>query len=99
TSQNKVAARLSLSGATVSQVLHNNYRARLDAVEERVRGVFMNALVACPALGTMPTQVCQDWRSKAAVFRTGNPLRNRMYRECHRCPRYRPAPEVADDPA
>ncbi|NEX47631.1 hypothetical protein [Pseudotabrizicola algicola] len=87
-SQAKVAKALGRSASLVSAVLANKYGGDLVAVEERYRGVYGRAVVACPALGNMPTNECQDWRAKAKRFQTGNPLRSRMFRACQRCPRY-----------
>ena len=88
-SQNRVAQQLGRSAALVSQILRNRYAAETTAVEELVRGALMNATVTCPALGTIPTNVCQDWRRRSREFVTGNPLRLRMYRACMVCPRNR----------
>ena len=87
-SANKVADLLDRSPAVISQVLRNKYPARTDAIEERVRGVFLDAKVACPASGEMPLQLCQDWRAKAGEFVLGNPTRVRMFRACNACPRH-----------
>lgn len=95
TSQSRVAKKLGRSASLVSQVLNRKYGGELTAIEERFRGVFDHCTLACPALGTMPLQDCQDWRAKARVFQTGNPLRVRMYRACLSCPRNRK--EVDDD--
>lgn len=88
TSQNKVAAELGRSGAVISNVLRNKYAADTTRIEERVRGVFLNGCVMCPALGHLPTQECQDWRDKAATFAPGNPTRTRMFRACRACQIY-----------
>lgn len=87
TSQNKVAARLGRSAALVSQVLRNRYAADLAGVEQVVRGVFEGATVQCPALGTIPANVCRDWQLKSSRFVNVNSLRVQMYRACHGCPR------------
>ena len=94
-SQNKVAARLDRSAAMISQVLRRKYPGDLAALEELFCWVFLSAVIACPALGTMPSHVCQDWQAKARFFRTGNPLRTRMYRACHQCSRLKK--EVKND--
>lgn len=96
TSQARVAKALDRSAATISQTLRRKYPGDLDGLAERVRGVFLNQVIACPALGTMPSNVCQDWQAKAKVFQTGNPTRVRMYRECHRCPRLKRPTEGSD---
>jgi hypothetical protein len=88
TSQAKVAAQLERSGAVVSQVLRKIYPADMDRIEVRVRGVFMDGRVACPGLGEIGVQLCQDWRDKAGTMVLGSPLRQRMHRACNSCPRY-----------
>lgn len=98
TSQAKVAKVLDRSPTVVSQVLNAKYPADLSAIEERVRGVYMEAVLLCPALGTMPANVCQDWRTKAREFRAGNPLRSRMYRACNACPRFRKEATASESP-
>ena len=87
TSQNKVAARLNRSASLVSHVLRNDYPGDLAAVEEVVRGVFMDRTLDCPALGTIPTNICADWRLKARSFVNVNSERVRMFRACNACPR------------
>lgn len=86
-SQIAVAKDLGRSGAVISQVLRKTYPADYRHIEERVRGVFLDAVISCPALGDTPLQECQDWRKKARDFAMGNPLRVRMYRACALCPR------------
>lgn len=88
TSQNKVAKRLNRSAALVSAVLRNRYEGDMQAVEEVVRGVFELATVVCPALGEVQTNLCRDWQMKAAKYSNENSERVRMYRACHRCPRF-----------
>lgn len=87
-SQSRVAARLGRSSALVSQVLRNKYRADLAGVEQVFRGVFESLTVDCPALGSIPANVCRDWQLKARSFVNVNSLRVRMYRACHGCPRF-----------
>jgi hypothetical protein len=87
TSQNRVAKRIDRSPTLVSRVLRRSYPGDMEAIAERVRSVFQSAVIQCPALGTMPAHVCQDWREKSREFRAGNPLRVRMYRACTACPR------------
>jgi hypothetical protein len=86
-SQSAVARRLGRSQALISQVIRGKYPGNLTAVEEAVRGAFMGATVECPALGTMPSNVCQAWRHRARDFGNSNPLRVTMFRACNRCPR------------
>lgn len=88
TSQAKAAARLGRSTSLVSTVLRRKYPGSLAAVEELVRGVFMAAVVPCPALGELPTHDCAGWRQRAKAFSGRNRLAVEMYRACHRCPRF-----------
>jgi hypothetical protein len=89
TSQSKVAGRLGYSGSVVSAILHAKYKGSLEAVEEKVRGVLMGARVECPALGSISTVSCREWRDRAADFSGHNALRVKMYRACCGCPRNR----------
>lgn len=86
-SQVAVAKELGRSPAVVSQVLRKRYGAEMDRFEERVRGLYLDGRLMCPALGELPTNECQDWRDKARSFAVGNPLRVRMFRSCASCPR------------
>lgn len=86
TSQNDVARQLGRAPAVVSTVLRKKYTADTARIEERVRGVFMDGKVICPAMGDLPMNECQDWREKARTFAAGNPLRTRMFRACRACP-------------
>jgi hypothetical protein len=85
TSQAAVGRELDRSGAIVNQVLHRKYLADTTRIEERVRGIYLNGRVLCPALGELPSQHCQDWRDKSRAFTPGNPLRTRMFRACRGC--------------
>lgn len=87
TSQNAVAKELGRSSALISQVLRNKYPGNLTAIEDRFRGVFLDARVHCPALGDIPSNECQDWREKAKDFVPTNSNRSRMFAACKRCPR------------
>lgn len=86
-SQAKVAEKLDRSPAVISQVLRKIYPAELARIEERVRGVYMDGRVACPGLGEIAVQLCQNWRDKSGRLEVGNPLRVRMFRACNACPR------------
>ena len=89
TSQRIVSEKLGRSTAVISQVLSRKYPADMKRIEERVRGVFLEAVVECPALGDVPLQQCQDWREKAKDFAPGNPLRRQMFRACNKCHRHK----------
>lgn len=86
-SQRQVALRIKRSGSLVNQVLKNKYAGDLTAVEDVVRGIFMNGTVDCPQLGLLPSHECQDWRKKSRRFGNANALRVRMYRACNHCSR------------
>lgn len=86
-SQRQVAARLDRSVALVNRVIKNRYAGDLAAVEDCVRGVFMNATIECPALGSIPSNECRDWQRKSRRFGNANMLRVRMFRACNHCPR------------
>ena len=73
-----------LSGR-VTQILRKQYAAAMDRIEERVRGVFMDGRVECPALGAVAAHECQDWRAAARVFNSGSPQKRQMYRACRGC--------------
>jgi hypothetical protein len=90
-SQNAVARRLGRSASLISTVLRKKYPGDMNAVEERVRGAFMNETVACPAIGAMPMHECQDWQVLSRGDPGANPERRRMLRACNRCPRNRRA--------
>lgn len=89
TSQNKVAKRMNRSASLISSVLRNKYKGSMEAVEEIYRGVFEDAVITCPALGTIPANDCRDWQRKALRFSNVNSERVRMYRACHNCPRFK----------
>lgn len=90
-SQRKVADAIGYSPAAISNVLKRRYgidghSGDLDAVEQAVRGAFMNAVLECPELGEMRAHTCLDWQKKARTFANVNPLRVRMYSACRKCP-------------
>lgn len=86
-SQNKVAARLGLSGPTVSQVIRNTYAGDVPRIEARVRDVFLADTVNCPALGVIGSEGCLKWRDRSIQLSSAAPLIVRMFNACKRCPR------------
>lgn len=86
--QRAVAEKLDRAPAVITQILRNQYGAKTDRIEERVRGVFMDGRVECHALGTVLAHECQDWRSAARIWNSGSPQARQMYRACRACPRY-----------
>lgn len=85
-SQNRVAQDLERSASLVSNVLRRKYPGDMASIEERVRGVYMRAVVACPVLGDLPTDRCQMWRKRSRRLETHNTQRVRMFKACNRCP-------------
>lgn len=86
-SQAKVARAMGRSAALVSTVLRRKYVGSYEAVEEVFNGVFKGAVTGCPALGTIPLNVCRDWRLKLrGEYIPTNRERVGMYRACSRCP-------------
>lgn len=51
TSQNKVAERLGISGAQVSQIIGRKYDGVYDKAEQAVRSLLMSEVVKCPVIG------------------------------------------------
>ena len=94
-SQSTVAKALGVSSAAVSQVLSGKYKASTSRMEERVRGVYLDGKVACPALGELPVNECLKHRDNAKAFEMASPRRALMFRACNRCPRFT---EAARDP-
>lgn len=88
-SQNQVAKRMNRSASLISSVLRGKYRGSMEAVEEIYRGVFEKAVVVCPSLGTIPANECRDWQRQALRFVNVDSMRVRMYRACHRCPKFK----------
>jgi len=87
TSQAKVAKRLNRSASLVSTVLRAKYPGDMQAVEEIVRGVYLDQVAQCPVLGEVSTAECRDWMVKARSFSNENSERVRMFRACRACPR------------
>lgn len=90
-SQSKVATRMNRSASLVSNVIRNKYPGDMSAVEDVFRGAFQAQTVDCPALGTMPSNECRDWRVKARQFVNVNQQRVMMFRACNACPRNKKA--------
>ncbi len=84
--QRAVADRLGRSAGLISQVLRRKYPGDMTAVEDAVRGAFLDATVICPALGNLPTDECQMWRKRARTGVRTNALRVRMINACQSCP-------------
>jgi len=98
TSQNRVAKRLELSAAVVSQSIRNSYAGNLSRIESIVRDTYMNAPMECPALGgEVESPTCLKWRRRADKLESSSPMRVMMFNACRGCPRYRSQTEGDDD--
>jgi transcriptional regulator with XRE-family HTH domain len=78
--QARIAKRLGVSPATVSQILKGSYNADSRNIETRVRGELMHETVLCPVLDEISAKVCLDWQAKP--FGITNELRVMMYSAC-----------------
>lgn len=95
-SQSQVAKALDVSPAAISQLLRGKYAGATARMEERVRGVYLDGKIDCPALGELPVNECLTHRDRAKAFEMASPTRALMYRACNRCPRFT---EKTDDTA
>lgn len=87
-SQTKVARRVGYTAAVVSQVIRNSYPARREAIEDRVRAIYLDGLIDCPALGELSAEACLHWRDRANKLTSSSPAIVRMFRACSKCPRH-----------
>jgi hypothetical protein len=88
----KVAARLDVSPAIISLAV-NKERENLEWIKGKVEAVLMVTIVACPVLGVMGKNECEQ--EQARPFSGANPLRVQLYRACRNgCPHYK---EINDE--
>lgn len=81
---------LGYSTSVISTVVRGKYvGGDMARVEEKVRGLLMGLVVACPELGELNRSTCLDWQKKPRAQTSS--LRTRMYRACRRCPHFRHA--------
>ncbi len=84
-SQNRVAKRLGVSAAMISQALKGKYPGDTRKLRTRVEGELMGASVMCPVLGENSARQCLD--CQAQPFAATNAQRVRLYRACRSgCP-------------
>ncbi|RZF83736.1 transcriptional regulator [Pseudoalteromonas sp. CO325X] len=84
----RVAQKLNMSKATVSQVLKGKYNASTQTIEQKVNGAFMAKEVCCPIIGDIPINVCLDHQSRK--FAATNHIRVQLYKACRGdCPHSR----------
>jgi len=83
--QAAVASRVGYSASVVSTVIKRTYPGNWRAVEDKVRGALMGAIIDCPSLGGLPLNECREWRVRSRKLSTANPMRVRMFRACMHC--------------
>lgn len=87
--QRKAADAIGYSTTVVSQVLKGIYPGDLAAVQAKVEGALMGAMVECPVIGEMPRNRCVEHQARSRNFATTNPLRVRLAKVCPTCPNRR----------
>jgi len=97
-SQNKVATRLGISAAVVSQVIRKSYQGNYDNIAMRVREIYMSGDIECPAIGVIASEVCLHWRDEIRKGTSAGPQRILMTRFCRKCPRNMPGSNKATEP-
>lgn len=97
-SQNKVAARVGISAAVVSQVIRKSYPGSYDNISMRIREIYMSGDIECPAIGTIASEVCLHWRDEIRRGTSSDPQRILMTRFCRKCPRNMPKSIKAAEP-
>ena len=99
-SQNKVATRLGISAAVVSQVIRKSYQGSYDNIAMRVREIYMSGDIECPAIGEIASEICLHWRDEIRRGTSTDPQRILMTRCCRKCPRNMPkSTKAAEAPA
>ena len=86
TSQSAVSKRLGISNSMISTALQNAYPGRMDKLEQRVRGEYMNQRVACPVLGDITSRKCLDSQAWVKNYAPTNGMRVELRRACVTCP-------------
>lgn len=97
-SQNKVATRLGISAAVVSQVIRKSYQGNYDNVSVRVRDIYMSGDIECPAIGVISSEICLHWRDEIRRGTSSDPQRILMTRFCRKCPRNMPGSAKEAEP-
>ncbi len=93
-SQSAIARALGLSPSAVNSVVRGRYGASTDRIEQLVRGHLMAAVVACPVLGDLQTDLCAEWQGRA-TRQPASAFHRRMAAGCRACPHSRAARERA----
>ena len=98
-SQNKVATRLGISAAAVSQLIRKSYQGNYDNVAMRVREIYISGDIECPAIGEISSEICLHWRDEIRKGTSSDPQRVLMTRFCRKCPRNMPRTNKAAETA
>lgn len=85
-SQATIARELKVSSSTINQVLKQTYKGRLDRIQSRVEGRYMNLVVECPVIGELPRDRCADFQRRK--FAATSPFRVQLHHTCPTCPNY-----------
>ncbi|MGC4076260.1 MAG: hypothetical protein QM702_04360 [Rubrivivax sp.] len=94
-SQNAAARALGIHASTVSQALNGRYIGDVDAIAQRIRGVYMAESRKCPVMGDISAKHCLDFQARPLVFT--NPVRVKLYRACKACQHRKGAGSKAGD--
>lgn len=86
-SQRQAADDIGYSGTVVNQVLKGIYTGDLKAVQAKVEGALMGAMVECPVIGELPRNRCVEHQGRK--FAATNPLRVTLSQACPKCPNRR----------
>ncbi|WP_169833518.1 transcriptional regulator [Methylobrevis pamukkalensis] len=76
-----MATQLGYSHSVVHEILRGKYKASTDAVEAKVRAIYMRGALRCPATGC-EISGAQCETNQRLPFSTANPMRARLWRAC-----------------
>ena len=85
----KTGDAVGYSSTVISQVLSGKYPGDLKAVQQKVEGALMGAMVDCPVIGDLPRNRCLEYQRQP--FAATNPNRVRFASACPKCPNRRGA--------
>jgi len=88
TSGAQAAKRIGYSPAVVTAIVRNAYQGDVGAVEARVTGALMGAVVDCPVMGEIPRDRCMAEQKK--THKGASQLRRSLFFACRQgCPHSR----------
>jgi len=82
-SQKWAGEQIGYSASVVNQILKGTYKGDISAVEQAVKGAFMNETVDCPVMGEMASHVCLE--NQKQPFSSINPMRVKLFKACRSC--------------